>query len=393
MLSMRHIILADEVMRILIINSVCGIRSTGRICVDIARKSEENGHEVKIAYGRISETTEESKKWAVKIGGKWSRYIHFLMTRMFDWHGVGLCSYYSTKKFVKWADKYDPDCLWLHNIHGYYINFEILFQWIKSRPGMQVKWTLHDCWAFTGHCAYFDYANCERWKSACYECPAKRDYPASIGLSAANCNWNRKRKAFCGVKNLTLITPSKWLANLVHESFLNGYPVEVVHNAIDISIFKPTVNNWRNRLGLMDKIMILGVASSWDRRKGLADFIELRSRLDERYGIVLVGLTKKQIASMPLGIIGIARTNSEEDLAGMYSAADWLFNPTHEDNYPTVNLEARACGCKIVTYDTGGAAETVEGYDNAWVLSGDNKTPDGFVKLLRAVGNEGMKDE
>lgn len=376
-------------MKLLVINSVCGIGSTGRIGASIASDYERLGWEVKFAYGREIYVPENCRTWGVRIGDRLTVKLHGLLTRVFDWHGAGLCSRCATKRFLKWAEAWSPDVVWLHNLHGYYINYELLFAWIKRHPEIEVKWTLHDCWAFTGHCAYFTVANCDRWKAGCYGCLDKKAYPATLGLSAAKANWERKKKSFCGVKNMRLITPSKWLADLTRESFLKEYPVEVVHNTIDLSVFKPTPSNFRKRMGLKGKTIILGVASVWDRRKGLQDFLALRKLLDIRndktgqiYFIVLVGLTDCQIASLPPGIIGIARTNSAAELAEIYSVADWFFNPTHEDNYPTVNLEARACGCKVVTYDTGGSSETVEGYEKSWVLKGADKCPAGFVKIL-----------
>lgn len=375
-------------MKLLLINLVCGSGSTGRIGACIARDYESRGWEVRFAYGRVPHVSSECRKWAVRIGNALSIRLHGVLTRLFDLHGTGLCSYLATRRFLKWAEAWKPDMVWLHNLHGYYINYELLFRWIKKHPEIEVKWTLHDCWAFTGHCSHFLLTGCERWKTGCYGCPEKGEYPTTCLLSAAKSNWGRKRRAFTGVKNMTLITPSKWLAELTRESFLNEYPVEVVHNTIDLSVFKPTPSNFRERMGLKDKIIILGVASVWDRRKGLADFLALHHLLNssdnigQTYIIILVGLTERQISSLPSGMIGITRTNSAAELAEIYSAADWFFNPTHEDNYPTVNLEARACGCKIATYDTGGASETVEGYDNAWVLKGVDKSPEGFLRLV-----------
>ena len=376
-------------MKLLLINSVCGTGSTGRIGACIARDYESRGWEVRFAYGRDSHASRECQKWAVRIGNSLSVRLHGVLTRLFDLHGAGLCSYFATRRFLKWAEAWGPDVIWLHNLHGYYINYELLFAWIKRHPEIEVKWTLHDCWAFTGHCSHFLLTGCDRWKGVCCGCPEKCEYPATFFLSAAKANWGRKRKAFCGVKNMRLIAPSKWLANLTRESFLKEYPVEVVHNTIDTSVFKRTQSDFRSRYGLDGKVVILGVASVWDRRKGLQDFFALRKLLDSKNDktgqtcfIILVGLTERQISVLPSGMMGIARTNSAAELAEIYSAADWLFNPTHEDNYPTVNLEARACGCKIATYDTGGASETVEGYDNAWVLKGEDKSPEGFFRLV-----------
>lgn len=377
-------------MRLLLVNSVCGIRSTGRIVADIAKEYEAKGWEVKIAYGREPYVPEHCKRWAVRVGNWFDLHIHALITRLWGDHAIGLCSRRATKKFLRWANEYNPDLLWLHNIHGYYLNAELLFSWIKTRPEMKVKWTLHDCSAFTGRCSYFTMSGCEQWKSGCVKCPTPCGYKSYYVFGGAARTYNINKRTYLGVKYMTLITPSKWLADLTRQSFLREYPVEVVHNTIDLAIFKPTPSDFRARTGLADKILILGVASAWDRRKGLQDFLSLRCLLDENFVIVLVGLTDKQIAILPAGIVGIARTNSAKELAEIYSAADWFFNPTKEENYPTVNLEARACGCRIVTYDTGGCAETVEGYDRAWVLKGDDKTPSHFVKLLSDLKNRSM---
>jgi len=218
---------------------------------------------------------------------------------------------------------------------------------------------LHDCWAFTGHCSHFAFAKCNKWKEHCESCPQKGMYPTSLLKDNSYDNFERKKAAFTGVRNMTLITPSKWLGDLVSESFLGEYPVEVKYNTIDTSVFKPTPSDFRKKYGLEDKKIILGVASAWSERKGLYDFIKLSSMLDENYTIVLVGLTEKQLEELPEGIMGIRRTNSVQELAEIYTAADVFFNPTYEDNYPTTNLEAQACNTPCVTYRTGGSVESV----------------------------------
>ena len=343
-------------MRILFINSVCGIGSTGRICTDLAQQLEAEGNEVKIAYGRKGTVPEQFQKYAVRIGTDLDCKMHAIQTRLFDTHGFG--SKHATREFLKWAEEYKPDLLWLHNLHGYYINVEMLFDWIKKHPEMQVKWTLHDCWAFTGHCSY---------------CSQLRRYPACFAMSSVSKNFERKRKAFTGVKNMTLITPSKWLADLTRQSFLKEYPVEVYYNTIDTSIFKPTPSDFRERYGLQDKIIVLGVANVWEDRKGLFDFYKLAEMMDDRYVIVLVGLSEKQIKALPKNIKGIQRTNSPQELAAIYTAADVFVNPTYEDNYPTVNLEAQACGTRVITYDTGGCNETIRSKNGIVVQRGNVK--------------------
>lgn len=355
-------------MRILMINVVCGIRSTGRICTELASDFEAKGHEVRIAYGREC-VPEKYQKYAVRIGNDFDVKLHGIESRLFDNHG--LASRVSTKRFLAWADKFNPDLLWLHNIHGYYINYRLLFDWIKRRPNMEVRWTLHDCWAFTGHCSYFTMVKCEQWKSHCLYCVQKKCYPASLLMDRSKQNYELKKMAFTGVKNMTLITPSKWLADLVKESFLKEYPVTVRYNTIDTTVYKPTPSDFRKCYGLTEKKIVLGVASVWDERKGLNDFIKLVDMLDDRFAIVLVGLTEKQIKELPKSIVGIQRTNSVKELAEIYSAADVFVNPTYEDNYPTVILEAEACGTRVITYDTGGCREGIYRADSVIVEVGD----------------------
>ncbi len=344
-------------MKILLINSVCGTGSTGRICTDLAQKFEREGHEVKIAYGRDNNVPEQFRKYAVQIGNSLDVRFHGIRTRILDEHGFG--SKRVTKKFLKWAEEYKPDLLWIHNIHGYYINIEMLFVWIKQYPEMEIKWTLHDCWAFTGHCAYFTMANCNKWKIHCDKCIQKRKYPTSIIKDNSKNNFDRKKKAFSGVKNMTLITPSRWLADLVKQSFLAEYPVEVHYNTIDTSIFKPTPSNFRERYGLENKKIVLGVASTWDERKGLVDFIELSKMLDDSYVIVLVGLNERQIREIPNKVVGIKRTNSLNELAAIYTAADVFINPSKEETFGMTTIEASACGTDVIVYENTACEEIV----------------------------------
>ena len=343
-------------MKILMINSVCGIRSTGRICTDLASEYEQQGHKVKIAYGREI-VPEQYRKYAVKIGTICEVRVNALKARLLDNEGFNAKN--ATRKFLEWADEYNPDLLWLHNLHGYYINLELLFNWIKSRPGMEVKWLLHDCWAFTGHCSHFTIVKCEQWKTHCSYCIQKYTYPSSWIRDNCKKNFGWKKNLFCAVKNMTFVSPAKWLSVLVKQSFLKEYPVVVQHNTINMNVFKPTPSDFRKCHNLEDKKIILGVASQWNKGKGLNDFVELSKILDDFYAVVLVGLTKKQIKNLPDSIIGIQRTNSEKELAEVYTAADLFLNLTYQDNYPTVNLEAQACGTPCITYRTGGSVESV----------------------------------
>jgi len=362
-------------MNLLLINSVLGFGSTGRIVLDIAKEYEQNGYQVKIAYGRSSKVSKETEadiqKYGVRIGNDMDVYSHVLYTRLTDKHG--LASKAATKRFLKWAEDYNPDILWLHNIHGYYINYELLFSWIKSRPQMQVKWTLHDCWAFTGHCSHFTYVKCDKWKEDCHNCPQLDQYPKSFRDNSTR-NYLRKRSAFTNVPNLTLVTPSNWLKEIVQQSFMSEYPADVKYNTIDTTVFMPMKSTFKQDHNIQDKKIILGVASIWNERKGLNDFIQLSQKLNpNEYQVVLVGLNEEQLKDLKkrnINIIGLKRTNNLHELVKIYSSADIFVNPTYEDTFPTVNMEAEACGTKVITYNIGGCKETLHRKNSVCITPG-----------------------
>lgn len=342
-------------MRVLQINSVCGIRSTGRICTDIAAILEKQGHTCKIAYGRET-VPQQHQKYAHAMATGWSSRVDALRTRMFD--NAGFNSTGQTKRFVRWMKAYDPDVIHLHNIHGYYVNIEVLFQALKEMD-KPVVWTFHDCWPFTGHCAYFDAVKCEKWRDGCYSCPITRAYPASFGYDRSKKNYAEKKACFTGVKDMTIVTPSKWLADLVKQSYLKDYDVQVIPNGIDLAAFRPTEGTFREEYELQDKKIVLSVASAWEKNKGLYDLFKLAGMLGEEYRVVIVGLKPEQMEEVPQNVTAITRTNNVQQLAQIYTAADVFVNPTYQDNYPTVNLEAQACGTPVITYRTGGSVESV----------------------------------
>lgn len=354
-------------MKIFQINSTCGFGSTGRIAVDILKELEKNGGEGIIAYGRNSAPENVN---SYRIGSDLDVKIHGVLSRITDRQGFYSSS--ATKKFIKKIKDYNPDIIHLHNIHGYYLNVAILFDFLKeyNKP---IVWTLHDCWAFTGHCAYFSFNGCEKWKTECNTCPLKKEYPTSLVMDNSKKNYEQKKDLFTKPENITIVTPSKWLKDLTEKSFLGKYPVKVINNGIDLTKFKPTESDFREKNNLQNKFIILGVASIWEERKGLKDFIKLNEMLSENEKIVLVGLDDNQLATLSEDIIGIKRTSSIEELAEIYSSADVFVNPTYEDNYPTTNLEAISCGTPVVTYITGGSPESVFEGNGFSVPQGDVK--------------------
>ena len=342
-------------MKVLMINSVCGIRSTGRICTDIAEELERQGHEVKIAYGRET-VPEKYRKYAVRIGTDLGVKLHGIKTRLFDRHGFG--SVRATKKFIKWVKEYDPDVIHLHNLHGYYINIKVLFEYLKI-CNKKIVWTLHDCWAFTGHCTYFDYAECSRWKTQCYNCPQKKEYPATACIDNAKHNFEKKKLLFTDVPNMTIVTVSEWLADIVKQSFLKCYQIKTIGNWVNHDVFKPIKSDILEKHGISDKKVILGVASFWSHRKGLHNFIELSHMISDEYRIVLIGVNDVQIASLPENVIGIKATNSIEELAKWYSAAYVFVNPSVEETFGLVTIESMACGSPVIVFNKTAVPEVV----------------------------------
>lgn len=360
-------------MRVVQINTFSN-KSTGSIMMNIHNFLLQNGIDSYVVWGRGKNSNNDHE---IFLNSRFGVYIHGFLTRLTD--KTGFFSKKSTKKLLKKLDEIKPDIMHLHNIHGYFINIEILFNYIKKN-NIKVIWTLHDCWAFTGHCSHFEYVNCEKWKTQCENCPLINKYPKSY---TDNSFWNyqKKKKLFSNL-DLTIVTPSKWLKNLVEKSFLKDYNVQIIPNGIDTNLFKPINGEFRKKYNLKDKKIILGVASEWTKEKGYDDFIKLSKILDDEYKIVLVGLSDKQLKRISDNIIGITRTENVEELVEIYSDADIYFNPTYADNFPTTNLEALACGTPVVTYNTGGSPECLNG-KNGLVIEQDD-----YRKLISILNKD-----
>ncbi|MCW1735272.1 glycosyltransferase family 4 protein [Anaerorudis cellulosivorans] len=369
--------------KLLQINSVVNSGSTGRIAEEIGQTAIAAGWESYIAYGRHARTSQSE---LIKIGSDWDIRMHGLQTRLFDRHG--LASTAATREFVEQIKKIKPDIIHLHNIHGYYINIEILFRYLKD-ANIPVVWTFHDCWPITGHCAYFTFVECEKWKTQCFSCPQKKDYPSSYFLDRSKQNYTKKRKLFTSVHDMTIVPVSNWLADIVKQSYLKDYPIRVINNGIDVNVFSPqSRNNVRIKYGLADKFILLGVATEWGRRKGLHDFIELSKTLKDDEIIVLVGLKEDQIKILPENIIGITRTESTQELAEFYSSADVVMNISYEETFGLTTVEGFACGTPGIVYNTTASPELVDDSTGLIVDPGDIK---GLVKAITQIKEKGKQ--
>ena len=375
-------------MKILLINEVCGVTSTGSICAELAEYLMSEGHQVRVLYGRM-DAPERCSGYGVRIAGKYEVALNALSARLFD--NCGLGNKTSTQRAIEYIREFKPDIVHLHNLHGYYINYRMLFEEL-GRTGVPVIQTLHDCWALTGHCAYFDHAGCDKWKMGCGKCPQKGEYPRSILFDRSKENLKEKIKAYGRTKSMRFVVPSKWLGDIVAASRIKG-SVTVIPNGIDTDVFAPGDKDYFIRKGLTDRKVILGVASLWEPRKGLDHFIELSKVLSDDYRIVLVGIREEQKKLLPGNIITIARTFDRKELASIYSSAYVYLNPTLEDNYPTTNLEAICCGTPVITFDTGGSPESAGYYgivcekDTDSILKAIDK-----VDMLSAEGIEDIRE-
>lgn len=329
--------------------------STGKIMMGIADVARTQGHEVMCASPITSTNRDAGANCGYyRIGTYNSRRVNVALARITGFNGC--FAWFETYKLLKKIDEFKPDIIHLHNLHDSYINLPMLFSYIKKH-NVPTVWTLHDCWAFTGQCPYFTIAKCDRWKAGCHNCPQYKEYPASLYDNTKKM-WQLKKKWFTGVKNMTIVTPSEWLAGLAKESYLKEYPIQVINNGIDLDVFKPTHSNFREQYGIPgDKYIVLGVSFAWGYRKGLDCFAEMAEKLGDKYQIVLVGTDGEIDKNLPKNIISIHRTQNQKELAEIYSTADVFAMPTREENYPTVNMEAIACGTPVVTFDTGGSPE------------------------------------
>ena len=324
---------------------------------DIQRKADASGYETLSIVGRRRPF---SDLCCEKIGNGLSFWIHVGINTVFDRQGYG--SYFMTQRIVRRLRQEHPDIIHLHNLHGYYINLPLLFHYLSEEYEGKIFWTFHDCWPFTGHCAYFTAAGCDKWEKGCGKCPNKKVYPISLFADASKRNYMDKKRMFTSLKNLTIIVPSEWMELMVKRSFFCNYPVITVNNGIDLKTFsyqKP-LNNLYDKYDInREKKVILGVASVWDARKGLADFLALAPELPDEYQILLVGLSAGQIKRLPRNIKGICRTGDAKELAMIYSLAHVFINPSIEESFSLVTVEAIACGTPMIVLDTSAVKELV----------------------------------
>lgn len=357
--------------KLLQINVTSNWGSTGKIAEAIGLAAQKNGWECYTAYGRYENP---SKLQTLKVGGAMDTYLHFAADRLLDMEGRA--SVRATKRLIGQIKDIQPDVMQLHNIHDHYLNYPLLFEYL-NQTDIKVVWAFHDCWAFTGHCYHFVESGCEKWQKECGNCPLRNRF-----IDRSRENFLLKKELFTANKNLTIVPVSQWMAEFVGQSFLKEKRIQVIHNGVDLGVFKPLQNS--ESIVHSEKLIVLAVSSVWPKSKGLEDIIKLRSLLPREYEITVVGVNEKQIESLPEGITGIRRTQNVQELVELYGTADVLINTTYADTFPTVNLEALACGTPVITYKTGGSPEAIDDKTGVVVPQGDVEALAEAIREMRA---------
>ena len=384
------------------INSVVN-NSTGRIMHDIQREADILGMETLSIVGRRRVYSDVP---CAKYGNALSFWTHVIWTTLTDRHGLEpFVSVIYTMKMIRRIRETNPAIIHLHNIHGYYLHYPTLMKYLSNEYEGRIVWTFHDLWPITGHCAYYSAVNCDKWMTGCNHCPNKKRYPVSLGLDGSRKNYEIKKQLFTSLRNLTITVPSEWMATQVKQSFMRKYPVEVIHNGIDTSVFdynrfvddsdyeskkciaKSDISGESNITNTNantppNKKLILSVASIWDDRKGLKDLVALADRLSDDYVMVIVGLSKHQIRRLPKNVIGITRTENVDELVALYSSAHIFINPSLEESFSLVTVEALSCGCPCIVLDTSAVGELISD-ENGVVLH--KHEPIDYINAIRVI--------
>lgn len=365
-------------MKVMFINTVYSRGSTGRIIKELGNAIESQGGEYFVAYGR-GDKNDDKHAW--RMESSIGNVFHAGMSRLTD--RAGFYSKRATKRLINKIKEFNPDIIHLHNLHGYYLNVEILFTYLKQEYTGKVIWTLHDCWAFTGHCTHYSYAKCDKWQKKCCQCVEKKRYPASLVCDASEKNYLQKKELFSNVPNMRVVTVSKWLKKEVEKSFLSAYPITCIYNGIDHDKFKPLESDIKEKLGIQDKKMILLVSDGWDERKGYSKFLEVTKVAPADWIFAIVGINGKE--KLPSNVIGFEHIWNQEELIELYSAADVFFNPSVEETFGLVTVEAMACGTPVVVMNATASPELVGDEDCGVICESYDSSQTIIDKLKNAM--------
>lgn len=350
-------------MKVLLISAFCGVGAAGRICCELQNALIERGDDCVVAYGRGKA---QDSEFSYKIANKFDNYFDALKSRFFDSQGRN--STIPTKRLIRLITNYQPDIIHIHVLHGYYLNVISFLNYLSTNYQGQIIITMHDEWLMTGHCSNTGYVHCDKYISGCNHCPQKKAYPSSLIFDCSKSNYRAKKEAFSKMNNLTIVTPSFWLRRVVQNSFLKRFPLVTIRNGIDLKVFQPQAFDDKT---FGKRKIVLGVANYWTKTKGYEDFLWIAERLPRDIQIVLIGKRKKCVISKKIQYV--EQTADPKILSVFYSKALVFVNPSYQDILPTVNMEAQACGCPVVCYDSDGMPESVNAISSVIVPKGNKQ--------------------
>lgn len=356
--------------------------SNGSVARDIGTIALDKGWKSYIAFGRRSIPCDSE---LIRVGNEIDVRLHGIFSRLFDLHGLG--SYFATCLFLRKVKIIKPDIVHLHNIHGYFINYRLLFRYLV-KENIPIVWTFHDCWPFTGHCGYFEAYKCDKWMDCCHQCPGVHDYPASWIIDNSKYNFKLKKRIFTSAKKMHVTTVSSWLSGLVKESFFSGYPISVVYDGVDTKTFQHTESNLKKEYGLEGKFVLLSAAANWTTAKGWNDYIELSKKLPEDCVIMLLGVKNEEVKELPKEVIGVPRVEGKTKLAEYYSMADVLLNLSYQETFGMTTAEAMSCGTPGISYNVTACPELLTSDTGIVVEAGNLHQVLTAISTIKTKGKE-----
>ncbi|TCT30367.1 glycosyltransferase involved in cell wall biosynthesis [Providencia alcalifaciens] len=362
-------------MKVLLIDVNCKKGSTGKIVYELYSELKEQGHEAAICYGRGDKISEKN---IYKTSSDIETIIHAGMSRLTGY--TGYFSPFSTKRIINIIDSFNPDVIHLHELHGYYVNIYPLLEYIKKKK-IKTIWTFHCEFMYTGKCGHS--FECEKWKTGCHHCPQLNNYPRSLYFDRTEFMYNQKKDSFSNYHNLTIVTPSSWLAERTKISFLHEKKIKIIHNGINNKdIFKPIYNSsLYNKYNLYGKKIILSIAPNiMSYTKGGEKILDIARKYHDQNVIFLLIGNDDEIKNLPKNVIAIGKIKDQNLLAEFYSIADLFLICSKRENFPTTCLEALSCGTPIIGFNNGGTAETAPGNLGFFVEDNDIDALVEFIK-------------
>ena len=355
-----------------------GVGSTGRIAEIIGDLARNAGWHTYMCHG--SRFVRSSSMKSIQVGNKLDEYRHYIVSSVFDRHGLGSCK--PTRDLIKQIDQINPDIVQIHNIHGYYANYKILFEYLANR-GIPTVITMHDFLLMTGHCAYIN-KSCSKWETGCGHCSRLGEYPASV-FDRTKKNWALKKNLFDAFDRdkLVIVPVSYWLEGFAKRSLLGECQFNVIQNGVDTTVFLPYQGEHSKLWKCIDwnKYTIITVADRWTDANGFNDIIALSQLLPDDMQIVIVGLNEQQLQDLPEKIVGIGHTDNVQQLVELYTSADVLFNSSTEVTFGLVTAEAMACGTPAIVLKNTAGEEIIDG-DTGYSIDNITEIP-ALVRIFR----------